>query len=92
MEPKMGILKKYADGYVMPVGRYSQIRARTLLPHQLLTKDLVGHVWNNGCWILYREGGRYFRSFFVKNVLWYDALVAEREFAAIAKLPQITLI
>ena len=87
---KMGILKKYEDGYVMPELRYSQIQTKILLPYQLLIRELVGFVRvDSAYWIVYREGNAYFKTFFAKNALWWKAITSELEYRVIGMLRQI---
>jgi hypothetical protein len=89
---RLGILKEYPDGYVLPEKRYNQIKPKTVQPYQLLSRDLIGYVWNNGCWIIYREEDQYYKSFFAKNMLWFNAMTTGSQFALIGKLPQIYVI
>ena len=84
--------KKYGEDIVLAAGRYNQITVKNSLPHCLLKKDLIGYVNIGLHWIVYREEGKLFKSFFAKNSLWFKALTSEPEFTAIKELPQIYLI
>lgn len=93
MSEKLGILKKYDDGYVLPEKRWLQIRHKLLLPHQAVLKELVGYVKiGANYWLLYRESEEYFKSFFAKNSLWWNAIINEPEYVVIGKLKQVYVI
>ena len=90
---KLGILKKYEDGYVLPVIRFKQIPRVALTTRAVLNKEAIGYiVVGDFFWVLYRENDNYFRMLFAKNILWWRALTNEPEYACIAALPQVYLI
>ena len=84
--------KKYGEDMVLAAGRYNQIKVKHIMPHGLLTKDLVGYVNMGTHWIVYREEKDLYRTFFAKNGLWFSALVSEPEFTVVRELPQIYLV
>ena len=84
--------KKYGEDLVLATGRFRQIEVRNLLPCHLLKKEMIGYVNVKLYWIVYREQGKLFRSFFAKNSLWFKALASESEFTIVRELPQIYLV
>jgi len=92
MSERRGILKKYPDGWIFPVGRYNQFETRAVLLSELLKKELVGYVKDGIYWMIYWEDDQYYRAPFAKNYWWFKALTSEPEFQALGELPQIYLI
>jgi len=89
----MGIIKNYKDGLVVAAVRYNQFTPRNLSPYELLNKKLIGYVFLNGMYfVVFWDNDKYYRSFFAKNVLWFEALTSEPQFACIKELPQLLLI
>ncbi len=89
---KMGILKKYNDGYVLPAIRYRQFVPKSVQMHKLITMRMIGWVRDNGYWIICREDERYIKVFFAPNDVWFRALCTIPVLAVVKDLPQITLI
>lgn len=90
---KMGILKKYGDGLVMPELRYRQFVSKSVQMHKLVVMDMVGWVRDGGkYWILCREDERYVRISFAPNDIWFEALCTIPILVVVKDLPQIILI
>ena len=89
----MGVFKEYNDGLVVATQRYNQIQPKTIQLHELIQKKMVGYTRVAlRYWVVYWESDRYFKSFFAKNDVWFNALTSDLQYAIIKELPQIYLI
>jgi len=88
----MSIIKTYTDGMVIPAGRYNQFEEKNIPIYYLLKKQLIGYVNIGRIFVIYFENERYYRCFFAKNKLWFDALTAEPEYNCIKELSQFIII
>jgi hypothetical protein len=93
----MGIMKRMADGYTLPDGRFEQLPRRMLPFFYLVTRTkMCGWSLKGGIyWIICKgdpDKDPYYKVPFAHNELWFRALTEMPEFAAIAELPQVFLV
>lgn len=92
----MGIMKRMADGYVLPDGRFEQLPKKMFPFFYLITKcRMVGWTFKGVYWVICKgnpDKDPYFRVPFAHSEAWWRALTEMPEFAAVAELPQVFLI
>jgi hypothetical protein len=88
----MGIIKNYTDGIVVAENRYLQFQTKNLPLQELIKKKMIGYVNRGIFFVIYWENDKYYKCFFAKNRLWFNALINDVELISIKELPQITLI
>jgi len=89
---KMGILKKYDDGFVLPLIRYRQMEMRFIQLHDLFKFKIIGYINDGYYFLLAVDKDNYFKIPFARNKKWFEALMTEEMFVPLRDIPQIYVI
>ena len=73
-------------------GVFNQLEVKVLFPIDLLKKKVLGYTNVGIICVLYEEGGKIVKVPFAKNRKWFQAMVSEPEWAALASIPQIYVV
>jgi len=94
----MGIIKKYEDGIVLPIIRFTQMRVELVQLHDLILRKMIGFVrWEGKYWALCKgeegtEHAEYYRVPIAHNTHWFIAIRNEPAYVSLRSLPQVYLI
>lgn len=90
----MEIIGQYKDSKVLPIWRFDQMEIRHKQVYETLLLKVVGIVRKpeGSIWLVYKSGSSYFKTYFAKNQLWFNAITSDEQLKYLKDVEQIFLV
>lgn len=87
-----GLIGQAEDVRTLRGGHFSQIETKNKQIYDIINLNVLGRVVHpTGIWLVYKIGDLYFKTYFAKNQLWFDAITSDPQLIYLRGIEQLYL-